>query len=226
MAATFQATGTPQGGIANITCAWPAHSVGDIGLLLVEAAGGQTIALGTPAGFSEMPSSPVINGSGTGGTRLAMYWARATSTTMSSPVVTDPGNHAYGVIITFRNCRASGNPWTNINTATKAAASTTHTATGIATVIPNELVVVVFSGDTSSAAWLTSMSCSDLSSITERFDNGTASGNAGCLALYTGTCAIPKTIAAPTAVMASNISNSYTFGLRGTEDFSRGWQIS
>jgi len=85
-AAAYQAAGTAAAATNNITVAWPTHQIGDIGLLIVETAN-QAVTLSTPAGFVEVTNSPQGTGTagGTTATRLSVFWARATSGSMTSP---------------------------------------------------------------------------------------------------------------------------------------------
>jgi hypothetical protein len=132
-APVFQAAGTAVSGTGSVTPAWPAHAVGDVALLFVESAGGEAATLSTPAGFAAVANSPQSTGAGTAGTRLTVFWARATSTAMASPTVADPGNHVYARILTYRGVigyRATmGRYWQALGEA-----STTVTVTGVTTI--------------------------------------------------------------------------------------------
>src|SRR5690606_17811474 len=129
-----------QSGTGNVTVPWPAHQAGDIALLFIESTGGQAANLTTPAGFAAVPGSPQATGLTTNGTRLTVYWARATSGAMASPVVTDPGDHVYARILTFRGVIETGNPWDVTGGGVKAAASTSVTVTGVTTTVADTLI--------------------------------------------------------------------------------------
>ena len=106
----FVGAGAGQYSTASITVPWPAgHQAADIGLLLVKTDGTIASTLTTANGFAEVTGSPSING---GTVRLTLYWCRATSSSMASPVVDGggPGDHALGSIIAFRNCIYAGYP--------------------------------------------------------------------------------------------------------------------
>lgn len=109
-APTFQAAGTAGGGAGAVSPAWPAHQVGDVALLFVESSGDQAVTLSVPAGFVAVANSPQFTfpGGPATGTRITVFWARATSTAMSTPTVADPGNHVYAPIITYRGIREIG----------------------------------------------------------------------------------------------------------------------
>ena len=186
---TWQATGALASGTGNVTVNWPAHQTNDIGLLVVESAN-QTIALGTANGFVEIPDSP--QGTGTAGgsnaTRLAVFWCRATSSSMASPVITDPGDHAIAYIITFRGCKTSGNPWNVTAGDVETATTGSFTIPGDTTTVADCLVVAIISTradvDTGRASGWTNAS---LASITERADLYTSvPGNGGGVSVACG----------------------------------------
>src|SRR5512139_1502506 len=78
-APTFQAAGAAVTGTGNVTPTWPAHQAGDVALLFIESTGGDAANLSAPAGFAAVANSPQATGGGATGTRLTVYWARATS---------------------------------------------------------------------------------------------------------------------------------------------------
>lgn len=184
----YVASGTYTIGTGLITVPWPSgHLVGDIGLLVLESAGGEAISLNAANGFVEVTNSPQATGSGTAGTRLAMYWCRATSQTMPSPVVNDPGDHINGCILTFRGCIGSGDPFDITGGGVKGTGSTSFSATGVTTTVDRCLIVVAGTHDVDTAnpnfdTWANS----NLVSITERVDAGSASGNGGGHGVATG----------------------------------------
>ena len=188
-APTWQATGSLASGTGNVTVTWPAHAANDIGLLVVESAN-QTIALGTANGFVEIPDSP--RGAGTAGasdaTRLAVFWCRATSGSMASPVITDPGDHAIAYIITFRGCKTSGDPWNVTAGDVETASTTSFSIPGDTTTVADCLVVAIITTradvDTGRASGWTNAS---LASITERADLYTSvPGNGGGISVACG----------------------------------------
>lgn len=140
---TFQAAGTPVfAAAAAVTAAWPTHLTDDVALLIVTDEN-QAITLTTAAGFVELASSP----QSTGGARLGVYWCRATSSSMTSPVVGNPGNHVIAQILTFRGCIGTGNPWDVMAGDVQASVNTVVAVPGATTTVPNTLVVAI-SGDT------------------------------------------------------------------------------
>ncbi len=108
---TWQANGTAVSATTGtLTVAWPVHAINDVGLLyVVSSGGGTTQTLNTANGFTLIDTQST--GTGTAGTKISVYWCRATSTAMSSPVVTAGTDFKYGVISTFRGCRTTGDPY-------------------------------------------------------------------------------------------------------------------
>jgi hypothetical protein len=217
-ACIFQAVGTGVGGAANISPAWPTHQANDIGLLFIESAGGEAANLGTPAGFAAVTNSPQSTGAGTAGTRITVYWARATSSAMGAPTVTDPGNHAYGVILTFRGCYQGGDPWDVTAGGVKATASTSASAPAVTTTVANTLVINAISrdDDAAGAEFGTSVTWANanLGSLTEQSDAGTTSGNGGGIGIATGTKATAGDTTATTVGVTSSINAQMTIALK------------
>lgn len=214
-APTYQALGSVASGTGNVTVNWPTHQAGDIGILFVESCGGQVASLGTANGFAAISGSPSATGATTSGTQLTAYWCRATSAAMASPVITDPGDHAVGYIITFRGCIAEGSPFDGSAVAAqKATASTSASAPGITTTIDNALVVAAISRDNDSAsAAFSSWTNASLASITERGDTGSTQGNGGGIGVATGVKTSAGSVSTTTATVTSSINASLTFAL-------------
>lgn len=214
-APAFQAAGAAVSAAAPVTPAWPAHAIDDIALLFIESTGGQPATLSTPAGFVAVLNSPQATGAGTAGTRLTVFWARATSTAMASPTVANPGNHVYAQILTYRAVYASGNPWDVTGGGVKAAASTTVTVTGVTTTVANTLIVQAVARDNNSAAAAFSLQTNgNLTGIAERSDAGTVSGNGGGFAVWDGVKAAAGATGNTTATVTSSINAFLTVALR------------
>ena len=213
-AVTFQAAGTAATGTGAVSPAWPAHQTNDIALLFVESAGGEPATLSTAAGFVQVTGSPQNTGAGTAGTRITVFWARATSSAMATPTVADPGNHVYAQILTYRGVVTSGNPWDITGGGVKAAASTSVTVTGVTTTVANTLVVQAVARDNSSAAAAFSAETNAaLTGITERTDAGTVSGNGGGFAVWDGAKATAGATGNTTATVTSSINAFLTIAL-------------
>jgi len=199
----------------SVSPAWPAHQVNDIALLFVETAEGRDVTLTTPAGFSEVPGSPQATGSGTSGTRLTVYWARATSTSMSAPTLSAV-NHLYAQIITYRGVIATGNPWDVTGGGTKTPSSDSVTVTGVTTTVPDTLIVQAVAHDRDdSSAHFSNQSNANITGIVERSDGGTTSGNGGGFAVWDGVKATAGPTGNTTASIGARVVNAFlTIALR------------
>lgn len=219
-APTFQAVSNPAGHSATtgtLPVTWPSHLTNDIAVLFVETNGGAvTPTLSTPNGFADLGTTR-STGTGTAGTKLHMFWCRATSAAMGAPVIAGSTDHLFAVMVTFRGCATTGSPFDTPTGGTKAAASTTATLSAITPTTADSLVVYGITGDLdATGAWVTGVTNSNLTSITERFDQGTISGTGGKLAVYTGvpTTAAGVSVGTATATVTSSINAFQTFTLR------------
>jgi hypothetical protein len=140
----FMRAGTLQSSTTTATVPWPAHQTGDIGLLVIETAN-QAVTLTTANGFAAVADSPQSTGTAgdAAATRLSVFWCRATSASMSSPITDDPGNHVIAQIYTFRRCIATGNPWDVTAGDVEATGSRTITVPGDTTTVAKALAVMI-----------------------------------------------------------------------------------
>lgn len=214
-APSWQATGTAVGGAAAVSPAWPAHAIDDVALLFVESAGGEQATLTTAAGFVAVPNSPQATGAGTAGTRMTVFWARATSTSMPAPTVGDPGNHVYAQIITYRNVVRTGNPWDVTGGGVKTSASTSVTVTGVTTTVADTLVVQAAArDDDANGAEFSAQTNTNLAGIAERSDAGTTQGNGGGFSVWDGSMAAAGATGSTTATVVSSINAYLTIALK------------
>lgn len=218
-AVTWQAAGTAVSGTTaagvGANPAWPAHAVNDIALLFVESTGGQPVTLSVPNGFVAVPNSPQATGSGTAGTQLTVFWARATSSAMAAPRIASPSDHFYARIITFRGVINNGNPWDVTGGGVKAVTSTSVTVTGVTTTVANTLVVQAVARDNdNAAAAFSAQTNASLSGIAERHDAGTANGNGGGLGIWSGIKATAGATGNTTATVTSSINAFLTIALK------------
>lgn len=214
-APVFQAAGTAASGTGTVNPAWPAHAIDDVALLFIESAGGEPATLSAPAGFVAVLNSPQATGATTAGTRITVFWARATSAAMTAPTVADPGNHVYARIITYRNVINAGNPWDVTGGGVKAAASTSVTVTGVTTTVPDTLIVQAVARDNdSTAAAFSAQANANLAGIAERSDAGTNSGNGGGFAVWDGIKATAGATGNTTATVTNSINAFLTIALK------------
>ena len=194
---------------------WPAHAVDDIALLFVESTGGQPVTLSVANGFAPVTNSPQATGLTTNGTRISVFWARATSTTMAGPVLSGTTDHVYARILTYRGAINTGNPWDVTGGGVKATASTSVTVTGVTTTIADTLVVqaVAHSAD-STAAYFSAQANANLTGITVRTDAGTNTGNGGGFSVWDGAKATAGATGNTTATVTSSINAFLTIALK------------
>src|SRR2546422_1778612 len=192
---TYQAAGTIQSSTSTtLSVPWPAHAINDIGLLIIETQN-EAVTLGTNvANWTQVTNSP--QGTGTTnntGTRLTVYWSRATSTSMGAVGVNDSGDHQIAQIITFRGVVATGNqPWDVTAGDTTPSTTTAVLIPGATTTVQDTLVVAIVSNgsDLSAAQVPGSFTNSDLSSVTKRQDNNTTASGGGGFTVATGSKAL------------------------------------
>src|SRR5439155_14393438 len=143
-APNFQAGGLAVQGTTSASPAWPTggtYAIDDIALLFVETAGGQPATLSVPAGFAPVLNSPQATGAGTVGTQITVFWARATSTSMSTPTVAvASGDQVYARILTYRGVVGTGNPW-DVTGGGVTSVTTSPTLKDVTTTVPDPLIV-------------------------------------------------------------------------------------
>ena len=209
----YQAAGTARSGVGAVS--WPAHQVDDVALLFVESAGGQAASLSTPNGFTEVTGSPYFTGAGTAGTRITVFWARATSAAMAAPVVAGPADHAFSVILTFRGVIKNGDPWNAVTGGVKTPASVTLNAAGVTTTVEETLLVLGVANDIDAAkAVASSWVNNSLGGIVERFDDATNTGGGGGLSVMTGTPTVEGATGNTTVTVTSSINAYITLALK------------
>lgn len=200
----FVAVSALSSGAGAIEPHWPSHSTDDIGILLVQTSN-EVVSFTTAHTFSEISDSP--QGVGTGGaaaaTRLSAYWARATSASMPTPVIADPGDHALAIILTFSGCATSGLPW-NVTAPSTSALTTAMVLAGDTTTVDDCLILGVIAGgaDVASSAAYSGWANAALANIAERFDQHVSSANGGGFGVFTGEKATAGAFGDTTATVA------------------------
>lgn len=208
--------GTPAGSTGVISPAWPVHQAGDVALLFIETAN-QPVTFSNAAGFTEVSGSP--QGTGPSGntvaTMMSVFWARATSSSMGAPTTNDPGNHAYGVILVFRNVVESGDPVSAFSGGFKTPQSLSVVIPGPVTSEPETLVVTGLATDVDSTASFASNWYSDvLENLTERFDGGITTMNGGGLAVVTGNMRQAGSVGNITADVSNSVNGFVSVALK------------
>src|SRR5436309_12976956 len=214
---TYQAAGTVQSGTGTLTVAWPAHAINDIGLLIIETQN-EAVTLGTnAANWTQVTNSPQGTGTTSTGTKLTVFWSRATSTSMGAVGVNDAGDHQIAQIITFRGVTTSGNPWDVTAGDVTPSTTTAVSIPGATTTVPNTLVVAIVSNgsDINAAQVPGSFTNSDLSSVTKRQDNQTTASGGGGFTVATGSKALAGAYGPTSATLGfSSLQGRMSIALR------------
>src|SRR5436309_12644096 len=192
---TYQAAGTIQFNTSTtLSVPWPAHAINDIGLLIIETQN-QAVTLGAnAANWTQVTNSPQGTGTTSTGTKLTVFWSRATSTSMGNVGLTGTGmDHQIAQIITFRGVVATGNqPWDVTAGDVTPSTTTAVSIPGATTTVQDTLVVAIVSNgsDINAAQVPGSFTNSDLSSVTKQQDNQTTASGGGGFTVATGSKAL------------------------------------
>lgn len=210
----FQAAGSSAAVTSTtaLNLSWPTHQANDIGILLIEAE--NTITTITPAGWTHVTGSPLV----VGDTKLHVLWARADSSAMPDVSNSTNCNHKLGVIVTFRGCITTGNPWNVITTGSKTTASNTATVPSLTTTVNNTLVVMIVSrpDDDASTTHFGVPVNATLNSIAKYGEFGTDLGHGGGFVVAGGIKATSGATGTSTLSKTASTTDAYvTFALRG-----------
>jgi len=205
--------GTPASSINAFSCNWPAHQADDVGLLAIESTESNH-TLDTANGFSAVASGSVAAG---GATSLTLYMARATSGAMSAPVITDPTNHGYCVIIRIRGLNAAtalADLVDAIASSNKTVASTSASAPSITTSSNGSVVFNIIARDDDLAgAGFSGWANADLTGGSPLSDDGTTSSNGGGIGIYYGLRVTAGSVGVTTATVNNSANASITLAL-------------
>lgn len=204
-APTFQAVNTYQGGGAvQLTVPWPAHAVDDIAFLIVNSVA--NVGLLTASGFVEVADSPQL------GTQCGcqVYWCRATSTSMASPVTNTGSNNISAQILTVRGAIATGDPW-DVTVGGNGGVATTTLTTSSDTSTVDDCLIVYCIGRSSdfAGAQFSGEADANVTNLAERIDDGTATGNGGGIAAYTANRVTAGAFGPLTATLANTSIKSW-----------------
>jgi hypothetical protein len=172
--------------------------------------------LGAVTGYAEVLNSPQSQTTGLP-TRLTVRWHRATgaeSGTVATPAVT---NHQSGVLLGFRGCVTSGNPW-NQTAGSIAASSTVVSVDGLTTTAIDCMVLaaVTTGEDLADTARITGWANGSLANVLERVDNWVSSGTGGGIGAATGEKAAAGAVSATTATLVvANTQARFCMALQG-----------
>jgi hypothetical protein len=185
----YEASGTLGSSTSSLAVAWPTHVADDIGFLIVETQWDETPTLtaGTVFDGNQIFSIATAD-TDNRGTRLTVWWGRATGASEPSVTIVDPGEHVIAIIDTLRGCRTTGNPYESFATSTVDAASTTITYPTVTTLFDGQLVYgIATHGQSSASAFSSGLTNAGLASLTEHTDASSTTGNGGGITTWTGT---------------------------------------
>jgi len=214
-APTFVAAGASAANLSAITVNYPTGwANGDVLLLFVQTSNQGVTA---PTGWTELTSSP--QGTGTGGNAgsvgLSAFWRVAQTGDSGSVSVADGGNHQYGVIVAYRGVDTSGaTPFdvTPVGGVQSTATTSGATGTSVTTSTADAMVVVAFADAydsilTSFSSWANS----NLTSVTERFDDGgTSVGTGGGVGIADGVMASAGAVGSTTVTITQSTNTTKT----------------
>jgi len=141
-----------------------------------------------------------------GGTNRScnVYWVRATSGSMTNPSVTCATNHQIGCIFVVRGCITSGNPW-DVSANSDFATTTSWSWPSVTTTVADTLCVMVGGSiRDNTGQWLSSEANSNLTGVTEDFDDSITINAGGGLAVWHGTSGSAQSIGSGTATAAAS----------------------
>lgn len=204
---TTAGTGTLAGSTGTVSPAWPTHSAGQIGLLIVITAFQNPAVLTTPNGFVATPIIDVADGTAvTDGISVTVFWCLATSSGMTAPLVADSGNNTAARIIVFDGCDTT-TPWNVLHSNAAGSATTAVSITGDTTTVNDCLVVLIAAwADDSASGSLASITNASLASLTLLCNEGHIAGNGGGFAVFTGTKATAGVVSASTGTLSLGAS--------------------
>jgi hypothetical protein len=129
------------GGLGVVSVAWPpGHAAGDVGVLFVENATGETSA--SPSGWT-----PIFSGISDTTSNFSAFYRIATSSAEAAASVPDSGNHQVGRIFAFRGVDQT-TPLGATTNSTKTASNTSVTFPTLTTSYANSIVLFAASNNT------------------------------------------------------------------------------
>lgn len=216
---TYFSVGAQAAGTGTIVVSWPSgHVANDIGLMVIETDGAGT-TLTPPSGWAAVTGSPVVDVASSAGSKLQVWWRRATSSSEGGVAIADSGDHQTARIYVFRGCRVTGNPWTAVATGTKAVASTTATVPAVTPTDTWDRIVLIVSrpDDDSSITHFSNITNANLEQLVIHAEAGSINGNGGGFvvgsglmrdAVSTGTTTLTKSASTTDAYMAIALTGS------------------
>lgn len=218
VAPTVPVVGTQGANTAAFSLALGTYLQNDILLLAIET-GGEGTTLTPPSPWQAIPGSPVIDVGTIAGSKLQVWWSRASSnsTGTETVVIPDSGDHQVARIMVVRGCLQTGNPWDVIQTSSTAVSSFTSTAPAVDTNYGQTRVVSIISRPTDSGS-LTNFdppSNAVLSGLVDHGEAGTANGHGGGFLFFSGVKILPGNTGVSTVTQGiSRTSAAMTIAFR------------
>lgn len=217
---TFVGASTPQDGTTASSISWPSgHATNDIAILVVTSA---NEAIAVPTGFTQIVMSA---GQGTaaavGSTRIGIFWCRATSAAMAAVSIADSGDNNHAAMVVFRGCITTGNPYESLsaratNSPTASTSLSLANANSTAGTLRTIVACVVTNRDSINNTHWSGWANANLTSVTEREDDGSSSGVGSNIGIASGNLENAGAIGTFTGTMStSQIYEAYSFALIG-----------
>lgn len=214
----FVAASAANSGTGSISLSWPSgHQLGDVALLVIETSGSDS-TLAAASGWSAVTGSPVVDVAAATGSKLQVWWRRATSAAESAVATGDAGDHQVARMYVFRGCVSTGDPWDVIATGTKAVGSATATVPSLTTTRFNTRVVMIVGrpDDSSSTTHFGLPVNAGLGGIASHGEAGTISGNGGGFTVASGSKALKGVTGTSTLTKTASTTDTYfVLALRG-----------
>jgi hypothetical protein len=203
---TFQGTAAAFANAAGGTVNLPAHQADDILLLWIQTAA-QTPGNNPPAGWAEVPGSPISVGpaGAAGSNRLSVFWKRAASSSETVPDIGDSGDHQIARAACIRGCRTTSDPFDTSSAASDGAGGTAVSVPGSTTITDDCLVIVIVTHavDTATSQFSGSANA-DLFALTNQGNNSSAVGVGGGFIILSGGKAAKGAYGATTTTIATS----------------------
>lgn len=178
-APSWRSAGTFAGSTGDITPGLPTGwQQDDIFLMIVEVESNQSVS--APSGWANVTNSPA---NATTAPKIYVMWRRATASE-SAPTISDSGDHQLAIIHAFSGCKTTGNPWNVTSSSSESSADTSGTCPSVTTTVTDTMVVLCATAW--SSASFSGWSNGNLTSLTERSDNGSSAGFGGAIGVATG----------------------------------------
>ncbi len=177
---TVVGVGTPASGTSSVSPGLPSGwAADDLHLLTVNNKRAETLS--TPTGFTLVDNAvPTADNKVTAFERNAVGGDGA-------PLVPDPGDHLYAVIMGLRNPSGGTLVIEAVAKSVVSVASTSVTWPSVTTLGPDRLIVhLMADGRDAVGARFSGEANANLANLTERFDNGVTSNDGGGLIIVTG----------------------------------------